>query len=182
MKKIVINIIQFIKRPLFRIKGTKIHSTTRVMSINGINRSTIGKYCYIGLRPVFNNTIIGNYCSIAHNVTIGGMEHSYWSHSMSTHISDENIMGRITRIGNDVWIGANCIIKQGVSIGDGAVIGAGSIVTKDVPENTIYVGVPAKFLKTRLDEKVWNKIKYSEYWNYSPKKAKILLSKIEIEK
>lgn len=179
MKKIVINIIQILKRPLFRIKGSRIHYTTRVVSNKVINRSIIGKYCYIGLNPAFNNCIIGNYCSIANNVTIGGMEHSYWNHSTSSYISDENIMGRITKIGNDVWIGSTCIIRQGVSIGDGAVIGAGSVVTKDVPENTIYVGSPAKFLKTRLDENVWKSIKETQYWNYNPKKAREILSKIK---
>lgn len=52
-------------------------------------------------------------------------------------------------IGNDVWIGANCIITSGVTIGDGAVIAAGSVVTKDIPENAIVAGVPAKVLKYR---------------------------------
>ena len=53
------------------------------------------------------------------------------------------------RIENDVWIGANCIITAGVRIGEGAVIAAGSVVTKDVVKNTIVGGVPAKFIKTR---------------------------------
>lgn len=52
-------------------------------------------------------------------------------------------------IGNDVWIGANCVITSGVSIADGAIIGAGSVVTKDVSANTIVGGVPAKFIKYR---------------------------------
>lgn len=52
-------------------------------------------------------------------------------------------------IGNDVWIGANCIITSGVSIGDGAVIAGGSVVTKNVPENAIYGGVPAKIIRMR---------------------------------
>jgi len=52
-------------------------------------------------------------------------------------------------IGNDVWIGANCVITSGVSIADGAVIAAGAVVTKDVTANTIVGGVPAKFIKYR---------------------------------
>jgi len=52
-------------------------------------------------------------------------------------------------IGNDVWIGANSVITSGVSIADGAVIGAGAVVTKDVSANTIVGGVPAKFIKYR---------------------------------
>ena len=52
-------------------------------------------------------------------------------------------------IGKDVWIGANCIITSGVSIGDGAVIAGGSVVTKNVVQNGIYGGVPAKLIRMR---------------------------------
>jgi len=52
-------------------------------------------------------------------------------------------------IGNDVWIGANCMILPGVTIGDGTVIGAGSVVTKDIPEFSIAVGSPAKVIRSR---------------------------------
>ncbi len=52
-------------------------------------------------------------------------------------------------IGKDVWIGANCLITSGVTIGDGAVIAGGSVVTKNVPKNAIYAGVPAKLIKMR---------------------------------
>jgi acetyltransferase-like isoleucine patch superfamily enzyme len=52
-------------------------------------------------------------------------------------------------IGNDVWIGANSVVVSGVKIYNGAVVAAGSVVTKDVAENSIYGGVPAKFIKTR---------------------------------
>jgi len=51
-------------------------------------------------------------------------------------------------IGRDVWIGANAVILPGVTIGDGAVIAAGAVVTKDVPENTVAGGVPAKVIKS----------------------------------
>lgn len=178
MKKNLIYIISFIRICFFRLKGSKIHPTTRILRGVVINRSIVGKYCYIGLNSALNDSVIGNYCSIANNVTIGGMEHSYWSFSTSTHISDKCIMGKKTKIGNDVWIASNCIIKQGISIGDGAVIGAGSVVTKDVPENTIYVGIPAKFLKQRLNKQVWTQIKNTKYWNLKPKVAKSVLDKI----
>lgn len=55
-------------------------------------------------------------------------------------------------IGTDAWIGANCFITAGVTIGNGAVVGAGSIVTKDVEENTIVAGVPAKLIRKRKDK------------------------------
>lgn len=52
-------------------------------------------------------------------------------------------------IGCDVWIGANCVVLSGVNINDGAIVAAGSVVTKDVPKNTIVGGVPAKIIKSR---------------------------------
>lgn len=54
-------------------------------------------------------------------------------------------------IGEDVWVGANCLITAGVNIGKGAVIAGGSVVTKDVPENSIVAGVPARVIKNRTE-------------------------------
>lgn len=129
---------------------------------------------------VINSCISGNYCSIAPNVIIGGMEHSYWAPSTSTQLCGELcISGKITKIGNDVWIGANCVIRQGITIGNGAVIGAGSVVLKDVPANTIVAGVPAKFIKKRMDDDKWQRVKESNYWMHEPSTAKQIISTIK---
>ena len=53
------------------------------------------------------------------------------------------------KIGKDVWIGANAIVLKGITIGNGAILGAGSVVTKDIPPYEIWAGVPAKFIKER---------------------------------
>ena len=66
-----------------------------------------------------------------------------------------NLSGHITRniiIEDNVWIGANCVILKGVKIGEGAIIGAGSIVTKDIKPYSINVGNPCKMIKFRLDK------------------------------
>jgi acetyltransferase-like isoleucine patch superfamily enzyme len=52
-------------------------------------------------------------------------------------------------VGNDVWLGTGVVVTKGVTIGNGAIVAAGSVVTKDIPPNTIFGGVPAKFIKNR---------------------------------
>ncbi|QDO94174.1 CatB-related O-acetyltransferase [Formosa sediminum] len=120
---------------------------------------------------------IGNYSSIAANVTIllGG-EHDY--NLISTYpfyslSKDNSLLGKDreskgdVEIGHDVWIGTNVTILSGVKIGTGAIIGAGSVVTKNIPEFAIYAGSPARFIKMRFDEDQINKIKKMEWWNWS---------------
>jgi acetyltransferase-like isoleucine patch superfamily enzyme len=64
-------------------------------------------------------------------------------------IFQKGLPHKIIKVGDDVWIGGNSVILPGVTIGKGAVIGAGSVVTKDIPENAIAVGNPAKVVKYR---------------------------------
>lgn len=106
----------------------------------------------------------------------GGIRHNY--QKLSTHpftqlksfgfipknIEEENCK-RIA-IGNDVWIGANASVLPGIVIGDGAVIGAGSVVTKNIPPYAIVAGNPAKIIKYRFNEKVIEKMKEWEWWNW----------------
>jgi len=75
-----------------------------------------------------------------------------------------------TNIGNDVWIGAKSIILNGVKIGNGVIIAAGSVVTKDIPSYTIVGGVPAKIIKKRFDDKIISELIKLEWWNLEPEK------------
>lgn len=74
-------------------------------------------------------------------------------------------------IGNDVWIGANCIIFQGVTIGDGAVIGAGSIIRRDVPPYAVVVGVD-RIIKYRFSQEIINKLLKIQWWKWSDDKIR----------
>lgn len=172
-------IISYIKKPFYAIRHNHIDEGTIVEGNVFMRNTHIGKYSYVGPNGCYNNTRIGNYCSLSVGVQIGGMEHSYWDISTSTRLSSSCISGKITIIGNDVWIGADCIIKQGVTIGDGAVIGANSFVNKDVPPFAIVFGSPAKIYKYRFDEDKIKKIEESHYWDYKPTKAKEILSNIK---
>lgn len=81
-------------------------------------------------------------------------------------------------IKNDVWIGVDAIIRRGVTIGNGAVVGANSFVNKDVPDFAVVGGSPAKILKYRFDESMRKKISASEYWIYEPDKAKEIIASL----
>jgi len=75
-------------------------------------------------------------------------------------------------IGNDVWIGYEAVILSGVNIGDGAIIGARAVVTKDVPPYTIVGGVPAKEIRKRFDSKTIEKLQRLKWWDWPLDKIK----------
>ncbi len=133
----------------------------------------INKNCHID-RSVKS---IGRFCSIAYNVKIGlGNHPTEW---VSTHPfayekkygfvdAGRNFKDQIvkpTTIGNDVWIGANSTILAGVNIGHGAIIGAHSLVTKDVEPYSIVVGTPARHLRYRFETALIDRLLKSAWWN-----------------
>ena len=131
---------------------------------------------------------IGSFCSISENCTIllGG-EHrtdfistypfGYKNRELisgSFDLSCTKNKGNVI-IGNDVWIGYNVTIMSGVKVGNGSVIGANSLVTKDVSPYSIVAGNPAKFLKYRFDEEVIKKLMIYEWWNLPNEKIQSLV-------
>ena len=84
---------------------------------------------------------IGDGSLIGHNTTIATLNHDF------NPAKRQNLTPRPVKIGKNVWIGSDCTILPGVEIGDGVIIGAGSVVTKSVPKNTIAVGNPARVIK-----------------------------------
>lgn len=88
-----------------------------------------------------------------------------------------------TTIGNDVWIGSRAIILGGTNIADGAVIGSGSVVTKDIGPYEIWAGNPAKFIRKRFDDQTIEKLLESKWWDWSDEKLLLKGSDfIDVEK
>ncbi len=145
----------------------------------------IGSYTFIGKNCNISKATIGRYCSIANNVSIGPGEHDLTKISTSS-IFYKNAYEKLTKklciIGNDVWIGTDVIVLRGVKIGNGAVIGANSVVTKDVPPFSIFVGSPAKFIRYRFDNAEMDKIEKSKWWEYDINKAKTIIYGLENER
>lgn len=100
---------------------------------------------------------IGTGSILSHQVQIFSRNHLYDSIDLKYIPYDNRFISKKVTIGKYVWIGANAIILPGVNIGDGAVIGAGSVVTKDVPKYAIVGGNPAKIIKYR-NEDVFNEL------------------------
>lgn len=85
------------------------------------------------------------------------------------------------KIGNDVWIATRVIIKDGISIGDVAIIGAGAVVVKDVPPYAVVGGVPAKVIKYRFSQQIIDKLLQLQWWNASDEKLKNNISCFQSE-
>lgn len=143
--------------------------------------SKLGDLTTLMRRSCVFSSIIGKYCSISWNVTIGPGTHDY--NRISTHsmlfakrygmIDDNserfyNQYEKDVIIGNDVWIGCNSVILRGVHVGDGAVIGANAVITKDVGPYTIVGGVN-KFIKKRFNDEIIQKLLEIKWWNYPVK-------------
>lgn len=175
VKVYIKNILHCFSRFKLRLDHNKFPFNTEIGSSTHMHRCVLGEYVYIGSKCTLNGAQIGNYTCIAPGVQIGGMEHSYWWYSTNPQLSDQCINSKTTTIGHDVWIAANAIIRQGINIGDGAVVGAGAFVNKDVPPYAIVAGVPARIIKYRFDETVIAKLNESRYWEENRDKAKSIL-------
>lgn len=180
LKNLFYHIKHFLHIPIYFLNHSKIDSSNKIAENVSLKYCNIGKYNYIARRNSLFNVEVGSYCCFGPDVHIGGMQHSYWWYSMSPLLSDECKLPEKTIIGNDVWIAVGCIIKQGVKIGDGAVVGANSFVNKDVPPFAIVAGSPAKIIKYRFEKDIQESILTARYWNENPIKAKQILNSLHL--
>lgn len=137
---------------IYKYHLRNVHSTVYFGGASVISSDVkAGKYVYFGPNcNIYPNVSIGAYTMLANNVSILGGDHIYKKVGVPIIFSGRDIIKK-TKIGVDCWIGAHSIIMCGVTIGDGSIIAAGSVVVKDVESYSIYGGAPAKKIKNRFD-------------------------------
>lgn len=166
-------------------KKTKLEPYVGILAGNSI--SDIGAFSY-SWSDINSSFKVGRYCSIASGLRLHGPRHpieavttnpicyDFGFSLVKSAMTDNNIIishgislvnKPCPTIGNDVWIGANVTLSPGIKIGDGAVIAAESVVTKDVPAYAIMGGNPAKLIKWRFEEDIRVRLIVSQWWRYN---------------
>ncbi len=173
--------------PLSEIKNSEILGPFGVGHYSTINRCRISGFSNLGVSSYIADTKVGRYCSIGSRVSIGGFEHPtnflasgawQWgqgllewgleSQEIEGYSSDYKPVNPSTQIGSDCWIGNNAVVLSGVTISDGVIIGAGSVVTRDVPPYAIVIGNPGKILRFRFNDSTISKLLSNPWFNLSP--------------
>ena len=160
---------------------TTFSSYVHILKGAKLNHVQIGKYSRIGVNCQITNAIIGNFTAIGKNtiVTVGQHPTNYltphsifykkgnWGWHDDWIAPIDFVSDKYVKIGNDVWIGRQCIIMDGVTIGDGAIIATGAVVTKDVPPFAVVGGVPAKVIKYKFSDEIIKRLEQIQWWNRS---------------
>lgn len=129
-----------------------VDSFVKIKPAGGMGDLIIGANCYINSGCVIytgNGVKIGNDVAIAANCTFASTNHEYCDPTTPIRLQGFKASKGGICIGNDVWIGANCVFLDGATVGDGSVIGAGSIVRGNIPPFTISAGSPIKIIRNR---------------------------------
>lgn len=192
-------------KPLLRDPKPRIHKSSLLQDVECGRFSEVaervvlrdvklGDFSYIERHSEAIYADIGKFCSIAANVRINALEHPmervtthkltyrpneyFFFHGVDQTFRAHRQSKRVT-IGNDVWIGHGAVIMPGISIGDGAVIGANAVVTKNVEAYAVHAGVPAKFLKWRFPADIRVRLAKLQWWNWPLEKLAQALPDIQ---
>lgn len=164
-----------------RIKQCELGDNITIYGNVVVAYSSVGSFTYISNDSRIYYAKIGKFCSVGQNVLIGLGQHPinhlstsplFYSianlHKFEAFYRKQPIEEyKTVNIGNDVWIGTRAIILDGVTIGDGAIIATGAVVTKDVEPYAIVGGVPAKHIKYRFEEPVRKQLIALRWWDWS---------------
>ena len=145
----------------------------------------VGCYSYISAQAAMSMVTVGRFCSIGPYLICGHGDHPTDFASTSpvffsrekqcgASFADKNLFEerRPIQIGNDVWIGARVFVRDGVKIGNGAIIAAGAVVVKDVPDYAIIGGIPAKLIRYRFSEGIIAELLKLRWWEWPEEKLR----------
>ena len=155
-----------------------------IQRYNDIIYSNIGRYTCTGRFDAIHCATVGAFCSISWDVSIGGDNHdpsllsthpfyyqSIFGMAQDPKAQEQELLNDIEnepcKSGNDVWIAAGVKINRNLEIGDGAIIGANSTVTRSIPPYSIAVGSPARVIKMRFDKGIIEELKQIKWWDFS---------------
>ncbi|MEM8580444.1 MAG: chloramphenicol acetyltransferase [Pseudomonadota bacterium] len=142
----------------------------------------MGDYSYCDRYADIANAVVGKFANIASFSRIGATDHplhtaachhflyrsaDYWDDTKDDPSFFAHRASRVAHIGHDTWIGHSAMIKPEVTVGDGAVVAAGAVVTKDVAPYTIVAGTPAKPMRRRQPEDIADRIIALAWWDWS---------------
>jgi phosphonate metabolism protein (transferase hexapeptide repeat family) len=167
--------------PTARVTDSILGRYTEVGPGCHVSSSTLGDYSYCVENTQIAYAEIGKFANIAAHVRIYASRHPthlaslhHFTYRSSWYFDDleddeaffENRAEKTIHIGHDTWIGHGAVIMPGVTVGNGAVVGSNAVVTRDIPAYAITVGVPAKVIKQRFDNRTAERMEKLAWWNW----------------
>jgi len=167
--------------PTVKLREVTIGRCCEVLGDTEIEYTELGDYSYLGPGCMIADARIGRFCAIAAQVRVGAPNHPldrpsqhrftycpeyYTADAQRDHLFFRQRRADRVLIGNDVWVGHAVIVMPGVKVGDGAVLAAGAVVTRDVAPYTIVAGVPAQRIKERFNRKIAAQLSQIAWWDW----------------
>ena len=164
-----------------RLREAQIGRRCEVLNNTRIEYASLGDYSYLGENCEVADAVIGKFTAIANSVRIGAPNHPMGRPSQhrftycpeyyeATASRDRDFFaerrGDRVIVGNDCWIGHAAILLPGVTVGDGAVIAAGAVVSRSVPPYTVVGGVPARAIRQRFPDSVAESLRRIAWWDW----------------
>lgn len=176
--------------PTANVRDAVLGRYTEIGARTVFAESTLGDYSYVVNDSNIIYTTIGKFCSIAAHTRINPGNHpmqrasqAHFTYRASAYFEDAEDEAAFfdwrrstpVTIGHDVWIGHGAIVLAGRSIGTGAVVAGGAVVTKDVPDYTIVAGNPARIIRRRFPEEIAGRLKALAWWDWEHAQLRIAL-------
>lgn len=162
-----------------RVHGCTLEHHVSIQTRSILSDVTLGRFSYVAREAYLNDVAIGSFASLGPRVLLGGGDHPadlpstapvFYSTRRQCGATfaavDHAVERRTITLGHDVWIGAHAFVRDGVTIGDGAIVAAGAVVTVDVPPYAIVGGVPARVIRLRFPEDAVRQLLALQWWHW----------------